>query len=141
MKRLMINRYITAAAESDILKYLAEWKTGRYGKKLTWAILSKAFGYSRQALSGNAAVRAEYDEVKKTLKDAISEVDALTDIAKENKRLIKDLAKAKELIHHYEQKYMRWQINAQEKGISIEVLNRPIPPSMKEELRKRSQDN
>lgn len=29
-----MNRYITADDEADILKYLAEWKTGRYGKKI-----------------------------------------------------------------------------------------------------------
>jgi len=136
-----MNRYITAEGESDILQYLAEWKTGRYGKKLTWAILSKAFGYSRQALGGNAAIKAAYDDAKNTLKDAGSEIDALKDIAKENKRLTKELDKANKLIHQYEQKYIRWQINAQAKGISVEVLNRPVPPSIKEELRKRHRED
>lgn len=132
-----MSRYITAEAESDILKYLSEWKTGRFGKKLTWGILNKAFGYSRQALSGNAAIKAAYDEAKQALSGAANEIDALEDIAKDNKRLKKELIKAKELIHQYEQKYLRWQYHAQAKGLSINSLNQPVPPSIKEELRKR----
>lgn len=132
-----MNRYITADAEADILKYLAEWKTGRYGKKLTWDILSKAFGYSRQALSGNAAIKVAYNNAKTTLRGSASEIEVLENIAKENKQLREELDQAKELILQYEQKYLRWQINAAAKGISVQALNTPIPPSIKESLRKR----
>jgi len=134
-----MNRYITGEVESDILKYLEEWKTGRYGKKLTWKILSKAFGYSRQALSGNRVIKDAYDDVIDILKGARSEIDVLKEVVQENEQLIKELTKAKELIHQYEQKYIRWQVNSQTKGISVEVLNKPVPPSIKEELRKRQE--
>jgi len=122
-----MNRYITAEAEEEIINFLAEWETGRYGKKLTWSVLEKAFGYSRQALSGNSLKKND---------------NSSSDFLKtENEELKKKLNKANELIHQYEQKYMRWQINAQLQGLSIMTLNKEIQPSMKEELRKRMQKN
>jgi hypothetical protein len=133
-----MNRYITADDESDILKYLKEWETGRYGKKLTWDILKKAFGFSRQALSGNTNVKKGFDDAKTKLKEANTEIDALTDISKDNRQLKKDLSKAHEKIHEYEQKYIRWQVNAMAKGVSVDALNKPVDPSIKEELRKRT---
>ena len=136
----MMSRYITADAEVDILKYLDEWKTGRFGKKLTWAIIGKSFGYSRQALSGNLAIKQEYDEVKKILKDGKSDIEELSKIENKNRKLKKELADAMLKIEKYEQKYLRWQKNAMKKGVSVEALNAPIDPSIKEELRKRSND-
>jgi|TARA_B110000211_G_scaffold229237_1_gene286692 hypothetical protein len=136
-----MNRYITADDESDILKYLEEWETGRYGKKLTWSILNKSFGFSRQALSGNANIKNAYIKAKDTLKEANTEIDVLSDISKENKQLKKQLLIANEKIHEYEQKYIRWQVNAMAKGISVEALNKKVDPSIKEELRKRTQED
>ena len=136
-----MNRYITADDESDILKYLEEWETGRYGKKLTWSILNKSFGFSRQALSGNANIKNAYIKAKDTLKEANTEIDVLSDISKENKQLKKQLLIANEKIHEYEQKYIRWQVNAMAKGISVESLNKKVDPSIKEELRKRTQED
>lgn len=136
-----MNRYITADDESDILKYLEEWETGRYGKKLTWSILNKSFGFSRQALSGNANIKNAYIKAKDTLKEANTEIDVLSDISKENKQLKKQLLIANEKIHEYEQKYIRWQVNAMAKGISVEALNIKVDPSIKEELRKRTQED
>lgn len=138
--RMMMNRYITNDAEEDIVKFLAEWETGRYGKKLTWTILVKSFGYSRQALSGNKTIKEAYNNAKEVLKGACSEIDVLSDIAKENKQLKKALAEAQEIIHLYEQKYIRWQSNCASRGISVDVLNKPIAPSIKEELRKRDKE-
>jgi hypothetical protein len=136
-----MSRYITADDESDILKYLKEWESGRYGKKLTWGVLNKAFGFSRQALSGNANVKSGFDDAKAKLKDATTEIDVLTEISKENRKLKKELADANKLIHEYEQKYIRWQVNATAKGISVEALNKVVDPSIKEELRKRTQED
>ncbi len=136
-----MSRYITADDESDILKYLKEWESGRYGKKLTWGVLNKAFGFSRQALSGNVNVKSGFDDAKAKLKDATTEIDVLTEISKENRKLKKELADANKLIHEYEQKYIRWQVNATAKGISVEALNKAVDPSIKEELRKRTQED
>jgi len=136
-----MSRYITADDETDILKYLKEWESGRYGKKLTWGVLNKAFGFSRQALSGNANVKDGYDDAKAKLKDATTEIDVLAEISKENRELKKELANANKLIHEYEQKYIRWQVNATAKGVSVEALNKVVDPSIKEELRKRTQED
>jgi len=134
-----MNRYITAEAEEEIINFLAEWETGRYGKKLTWSVLEKAFGYSRQALSGNSNIKIKFTNAKESLK---KNDNSSSDFLKtENEELKKKLNKANELIHQYEQKYMRWQINAQLQGLSIMTLNKEIQPSMKEELRKRMQKN
>jgi hypothetical protein len=134
-----MNRYITGEAEEDILKYLAEWKTGRYGKKLTWPILAKAFGFSRQALNGNVVIKACFNDVKQTLKGADSEIEILKDISKENEQLKKQVKELEILIDGYQQKYLRWQYNAEARGITVEQLNIPVPPTIKEELRKRQE--
>lgn len=136
----MMSRYITNGDEADIVTFLEEWETGRYGKKLTWTILVKAFGFSRQALSANTTINKAFSDAKGVLKGACSEIDALEDIAKENKQLKKALADALQVIHKYEQKYIRWQSNSAEKGVSVDQLNKPIIPSIKEELRKRDKD-
>ncbi len=140
VKRLMMSRYITKDDESDILKYLNEWETGLYGKGLTWGIIAKSFGYSRQALSGNPIIKPAFDAVKKTLKNATTEIDTLTELREENKILKEELSKANTLIHEYEQKYIRWQVNAMAKGVSVQTLNSVVEPTIKEELRKRAQE-
>jgi hypothetical protein len=132
-----MNRYITAEAEQDILNFLTEWETGKYGKKLTWSVLEKAFGYSRQALSGNSNIKVVFNNAKGTLKN--SDNTSPDELKKENKELKNKLNKANTLIHQYEQKYLRWQINAQLNGLSIMTLNKEVQPSMKEELRKKMQ--
>ncbi|MDN3632569.1 MULTISPECIES: hypothetical protein [Vibrio] len=136
-----MNRYITAEAEEDIKTYLAEWETGRYGKKLTWAIVAKAFTYSRQALSGNTNIKDAFDKAKKVLREADTQVDNFKDLEKENQHLKKELERLAKENHAYQQKYLRWQINAQLRGISVAALSKPINPSIKEELRKLSEED
>lgn len=133
-----MSRYITPSMEADICKYLSEWESGVYGKKLTWDILSKSFGYSRQALSGNNLIKSAYDSAKNRLKEVNSDTRDVDFLIKENKRLERELEAAQALIHQYEQKYIRWQINAIEKSISVEELNKELITSIKEECRKRS---
>lgn len=134
-----MSRYITTTDQDIICKYLAEWETGIYGKKLTWAILSKAFCFSRQALTGNKNIKAAYDKAKKKLKDAVTQIDVIDDITEEHGKLRKRVqvleARNNELI----QKYLRWQYNTLSLGISIEQLNTAIPPSFKQEMRKRQE--
>lgn len=129
---------ITEDVQEDILKYLAEWKTGRYGRKLTWEILSKAFGFSRQALNGNLAIKAAYNDAKAALKDAVTEIDTLDEVLKELDVLRKQVVKLTKLNNEYEQRYLRWQFNAEKEGISVTALNAPISPSLKQMLREKS---
>lgn len=134
-----MSRYITQEHEDDMCVYLAEWQTGRYGKKLTWAILSKAFGYSRQALSGNKRIKTLYDETKAVLRDAVSQIDVLQEVTAEHGQLKKQVAELETQNDALMQKYLRWQFNAERLGISIEQLNAPIPPSFKQTQRKRQE--
>ncbi|MEJ1407324.1 MAG: hypothetical protein RPU62_10160 [Candidatus Sedimenticola sp. (ex Thyasira tokunagai)] len=131
-----MNRYITAEAQTDIIQYLVEWQTGKYGRKLTWSHVSKAFGYSRQALSGNAEIKGAYDDAKEKLRNARSEVDELSSIASENKKLKARVNELERLNSEYEQKYVRWQINSMELGVTEDQLNKPVAKSLKEHLRK-----
>ncbi|EGR0067915.1 hypothetical protein FR276_20880 [Vibrio parahaemolyticus] len=135
-----MNRYITAEAEEDIKAYLATWETGKFGKKLSWAIVAKAFGYSRQALSGNANIKDAFDKAKTALREANTQVDNFKELEKENQRLKNELDRLNKENYAYQQKYLRWQINAQQRGISVAMLNKPIDPSMKEESRRRSEE-
>lgn len=135
-----MNRYITSEIETDIVTFLGEWETGCYGKKLTWAILVKSFGFSRQAYYGNKNIKKAFHKAKKALTGAGSEIEVLADLIEENEQLKKELVDAQVVIHQYEQKYIRWQSNSAEKGVSVDQLNKPIIPSIKEELRKRDKD-
>ncbi len=135
-----MNKYITTEYEDDICAYLAEWETGRYGKKLGWAILSKAFGYSRQALSANKRIKAAYDQAKQVLRDGVSKMDNFEKATAQYEQLMNQVAELEKQSHEFIQKYIRWQFNAERLGISIEQLNAPIPPSFKQEMRKRQKD-
>lgn len=132
-----MGKFITAENEEDICFYLAEWKTGRYGKKLTWEILSKGFGYSRQALSGNKRIKAAYDQAKSALKTATTEIDVLKDIQTEHEKLKKRVAELTTQNHELMQRYIRWQSNAERLGISVLQLDTPLPPSHKQAMRER----
>ncbi len=54
--------------------------------------------------------------------------------------LNKELSEANNIISLYKQRYIRWQINAQSKGVSVEQLNKPIPITLKEDMRRKMQD-
>ncbi len=131
-----MSRYITKEVTNDIIEHLGEWEKGIYGRKLTWDILAKGFGYTRQALSGNSEIKAAFDKAKAVLKGTDGELALLAELIEENTLLKKKLEEADALIHRYEQKYIRWQINAQAKGISVDTLNKPVDPNLKEEMRK-----
>ncbi|MBZ4679890.1 MAG: protein kinase [Shewanella sp.] len=128
-------RSITPDIESDILKYMEEWKTGCYGDKFTWAKLANATGFSRQALQANHRIKAGYDDVKQLLKGSGTEINALADLEKEVAALRSENSKLKKQNEAYRQKYVRWQENAAERGISVDVLNKPLLPSFKETMR------
>lgn len=135
-----MNRYITTEVEDDILRFLKEWEIGQFGKKLTWNKISTAFGYSRQALNGNKNIKSAFDRAKLKLKDADNTATTFEDMKKEIQRLNKELYEANNIIELYKQRYIRWQINAQSKGVSVEQLNKPIPITLKEDMRRKMQD-
>ncbi len=140
VKRQMMNRYITAEVEDDILELLKEWESGRFGHKLTWNTINKSFGYSRQALSGNHRIKLAFDEAKLKLKQKDNTAISFKEMEQEIKRLNQELSDAHRLLDQYKQRYIRWQTNAQLKGISVEQLNKPIPLSMKEDMRRKMQN-
>ncbi|QJT16796.1 hypothetical protein E5E96_05545 [Aeromonas sp. 1805] len=135
-----MNRYITTEVEDDILIFLREWEAGQFGKKLTWDKISAAFGYSRQALNGNKNIKSAFDRAKLKLKDADNTAATFEDMKKEIQRLNKELYDANHIIELYKQRYIRWQVNAQSRGVSVEQLNKPIQISLKEDMRRKMQD-
>jgi hypothetical protein len=131
---------ITTKNEQDICQYLDEWRTGRFGKNLTWGIISKAFVFSRQALSGNKRIKAKYDLAKNALKTATTEINILEDIQVEHEQLKSKVAEVEAQNYELLQKYIRWQFNAERMGISILELNTPLPPSYKQAMRERQNE-
>lgn len=130
-----MSRYITELAEIEIVGYLNEWAEGQYGKKLTWKLLENTFGYSRQSMNKNVAVKQAYHAAKESLRlgaNPRSSQEQLWDRLKKAEQRIKNLEKIKE---RYEERWVIWRYNAGMHGLTEDELNRPMEKGFKDAQR------
>jgi|TARA_Y100000780_G_C13690383_1_gene419289 hypothetical protein len=134
----MSNKRITGVEEDRICEFITDFPTRNIGKKLTWAVIARHSGFSRQALTTNSEIRSAYENVKgKNNGPSKSKDEIITDKEAEIAKLKKQLSKQKTVVTQYEEKFVRWMSNASE-FLTEEQLNRPISHSMKTEVRIRS---
>ncbi|MDH1869268.1 hypothetical protein [Ectopseudomonas mendocina] len=132
MSRRDINRAIT---------YLAELPDNRKVFKVTWAMLEKFTGFSRQALHANAEIKKAFALAKhnmvtradcrglrsggtRTNQETLSEIAALRD----------QLEKMKAKEAFWKQRWYRIAYNIRLKGLQMEKFDRAVPfigPAMK----------
>jgi hypothetical protein len=127
----MTTRYITDVAEQSIVQLLDEWATGRLGTGLSWANLQKAFGYSRQALSGNPRIKAKFNETKQALKALKTRVQRAGSVEDELERLRQENAELKARVVEYEKRFTRWIHNCYKRAINPLDLDAPMGLSPK----------
>ncbi|WP_101744959.1 hypothetical protein [Endozoicomonas acroporae] len=129
------SRYITPEAV-DQIKHSIDVLAAR-NPKLTWAMIAEATGYTRAALSRHEEIKKAYDLAKSDKRTIISDGEQVEELKAKNAKLRAEVVKMKTILEEYDNKYIRWLTNAINAGLSEELLNRPIPKTMKTTVRER----
>lgn len=133
----MFTRYISESLEQQIIALLDEWATGELGTALSWAKLEKSFGYSRQALSGNRAIKNKFDEAKAALRNRKKSVAVQNARLDELEALKNENLKLSIQVQEFEKRFMRWMHNCHLKAINPLDLDAPMGVSFKTAMRAR----
>lgn len=136
----MLNRYITKSHEQQIIALLDEWATGLLGPGLTWSNLVKAFGFSRQALSANPAIKKKFEEAKKALRERKRTLSKKVSDKEEVEVLREENAALKKRVEEYEKRFTRWIHNCHLRGINPLELDYPMGVSFKTAMRGRDRN-
>lgn len=140
-------QHMTDADVDRIVHLLAHWPhDSKYGK-LTWDRLISRLAltgptWTRQALFAKPEIATAFQEAKKQLRgeprkeprDQISDPETLTDPAvgvleKKVASLEAEVDQLKRVLRDYDERFIRFQYNAQRRGVSIAELNMPLPSS------------
>lgn len=134
----MSKKIISSRDEDRICDLIIDFSNRSNGKKLTWGLIERAAGFSRQSLSVNIAIKSAYDLAKgKPAPLTKSKDEIIEEQSKEIERLNVKLSKKRATITNYEEKFVRWMSNASE-YLTENELNRAVQNSMKTELRLRT---
>jgi len=111
------------------IKELEAWKDGLRGRKLTWNLLEKATGFTRQALCAKDDIYSRYGEAKLALASGARPRKPKSDDYQVNQiaALEKELARYKELEADWHERWIRIAYYARGEGISIADLDKPLP--------------
>lgn len=120
--------------DKDITLIVAElerWRDGQLGSKLTWSILEKNFGYTRQSLESHIRIKSAYQAAKITLRKGLTQTRQ--QYIDEVSLLKANLETMKSLVKDYEQKEREWQMRWQRiayhvraKGLNFVEIDRSI---------------
>ena len=113
------------------VKELAAWRDGQRGSKLSWSLLEKSTGFSRQTLCSKPEIATGYAAAKLALAKGLrprrtKDSDFLEDRVL---YLKSEVARYKELESEWLERWVRIAYHARGKGLSIEELDRPLPPA------------
>ena len=116
---------------SYAVKELNAWRDHQRGRKLSWNLLEKSIGFSRQALCTKPAIAAAFDEAKKALSGGVrprapKSDDFLTDRIN---HLEAELTRYKGLEADWIERWVRITYHARGKGFSMNDLDKPLPPA------------
>lgn len=122
--------------ETDVQRILALIESWKYDLK--WDSLVKAceidlgIKTTRQALNRKVQIKDAFQTYKKTKKLDLSDVGAArpNDINTAHARIERLLERVKKLEYEnrlLKEKFLTWQYNAEQRGMTEEALNRPIP--------------
>ena len=127
------SRRISDADVVQMVRELDKWASGQLGSKLTWAILEKRFGFSRQSLQSKPLIKAAYDQAKSALSGGI--VRTKEKVVEDNGRLSREVDRLKRALEAWElkdkqwkQRYQRIAFHLRQKGLHLYDLDREIHP-------------
>lgn len=111
------------------IKELEAWKDGLRGKKLTWNLLAKATGFTRQALCAKDEIYSGYGAVKLALASGARPRKPKSDDYQVNQiaALEKELERYRKLEADWFERWVRITYHARGKGFSIDDLDKPLP--------------
>lgn len=124
-------RHLNADDVRRIVNLLKNWKFD-----LTWDLLVQACSNkldiqtTRQALNRKAEIKEEFRIRKRSLKTGIDETPRPNSINTAHDRINRLNRRVKELEAqnmHYREMFIRWQYNAESRGIGKDLLDRPMP--------------
>ena len=104
----MVKRF-RRMSDSDINTIVADldrWALGELGSKLTWAVLEKRFGFSRQSLQTKSEIKAAYDNAKQALSGGL--IKTKEQATKEVKELQVEVDRLKTELEAYKRKEAQW---------------------------------
>ena len=111
------------------VKELEAWKDGQRGRKLTWRLLEKATGFTRQTLSAKEEIYAGYEAAKKALATGARPRRPKSDDYHLNQieALERELDEFKKLELDWHERWIRIAYHARGAGLSIADLDKPLP--------------
>ena len=111
------------------VKELEAWRDSQRGRKLTWGLLSKATGFSRQTLAAKEEIYKGYEEAKLALATGARPRKPKSDDYQLDRiaQLELDLAKYEKLESDWLERWTRIAYHARGKGLSIDDLDKPLP--------------
>lgn len=119
-----------------ILQEIDRWRYGALGSELTWAVLERFSGFSRQSLHARPEIRAAYQEAKIALRSGLAKtrVEAVAN----NEALQAELDRVKRQLAIYQERETQWRARWQRiayhlraGGFTPSHLDKPIPSGVK----------
>jgi hypothetical protein len=111
-------------------KEFEAWASGQRGRKLTWALMEKATGFTRQSLAYHDDIYEAYKEAKEALATGKKPPNPKSDDFYVDKvaALEKDLDKYRKMEEDWLERWIRIAFHARAKGLSIADLDKPLSP-------------
>lgn len=112
-------------------KELEAWRDLQRGRRLTWELLAKATGFSRQTLSSHEDIHKLYREAKEALRSGTRPRPSRSDdyLTDRIAHLQSELDRYKALESDWLERWVRIAYHARGKRTSIEELDKPLPPA------------
>lgn len=129
----MVKR-IPKMSDTDIqyaLKELDAWRDGLRGSRLTWNLLEKSTGFSRQTLSGKPSIANSFGVAKESLAQGVKpRRPRSADFAEEQVKQLKDQIKNFETLEsEWLERWARIAYHCRGKGFTIDDFDKPLPPA------------
>jgi hypothetical protein len=129
---------ITPEREAEICELIVLLASRAKNGKVTWALLEKHTGFTRQALSAREAIAEVYQNINGSKKTIISAEKQVEDLTIRLEKALAENARLKKTLEEYDKKYDRWLYNATNANLTVEQLNTLVPNSMKTQGRKKA---
>ncbi|MOA20713.1 hypothetical protein D3C78_1411710 [compost metagenome] len=130
-----MNSKFKRMSESEVKLIIAEldrWSNGLLGSKLTWAMLERSSGFSRQALQARSDIKSAYDHAKRSLSGGL--VASKREVEKTNEELLRDLQRSALELEEFKRKEelwrLRWQriaFHVRQSGLQVADIDKEIP--------------
>lgn len=113
----------------SVLYELDAWKKGQRGTKLTWGILERLSGFSRQSLWAKSEIKRLFDEVKEKLRKGINKSDSnqyRQTLEQRIESLEDEITRLKKQQNHWLELWARYEYNARIIGLDLTRLAQPL---------------